>query len=174
VSDHTGLSPEAVGPNAVGEDDRQGPAGAVVGPLETVSQGRSGAQQLEGARRDVHAIQAIFDALSLTKAAHMRTTFPLFVVAAFVMGCVGEAAAQPLGIFRWQLSPYCNVLTLLPTANGPVYRLEGFDDQCGGARAAVIGMAVVNANGTIGFGLTVVTAPGAAPLHVDVSLNLAG
>ena len=33
-------------------------------------------------------------------------------------------------------------------------------------------MAVVNANGTIGFGLTVVTAPGAAPLHVDVSLNL--
>ena len=102
----------------------------------------------------------------------MRTAFPLLVVAAFLVGCIGEAAAQPLGIFRWQLSPYCNVLTLLPTANGPVYRLEGFDDQCGGARAAVIGMAVVNANGTIGFGLTVVTAPGAAPLHVDVSLNL--
>ena len=101
----------------------------------------------------------------------MRTSFPLFVVAAFLVGCVGEAAAQPLGTFRWQ-QPYCNILTLLPTANGPVFRLEGFDNQCGGARAAVIGMAVVNANGTIGFGLTVVTAPGAAPLHVDVSLDL--
>ena len=32
-------------------------------------------------------------------------------------------------------------------------------------------MAVVNGDGTIGFGLTVVTAPGAAPLHLDVSLN---
>ena len=51
----------------------------------------------------------------------MRTSFPLFVVAAFLVGCLGEAAAQPLGTFRWQLSPYRNVLTLLPTANGPVY-----------------------------------------------------
>jgi hypothetical protein len=82
-----------------------------------------------------------------------------------------DVAAQPLGIFRWQLSPFCNVLTLLPTSNGPVYRLEGFDDQCGTTRAAVIGMAVVNADGTIGFGLTVVSAPGAAPVHVDVSLD---
>jgi hypothetical protein len=29
-----------------------------------------------------------------------------------------SAAAQPLGVFRWQLQPYCNVVTLAVTQNG--------------------------------------------------------
>ncbi len=74
---------------------------------------------------------------------------------------VDEADAQPLGTFRWQLQPYCNVLTVVVTQVGAVYRVEGTDDQCGAATAAsVIGTAFPNPNGSIGFGLNVVAAPG--------------
>jgi hypothetical protein len=84
------------------------------------------------------------------------------------------AAAQTLGTFRWQLQPYCNVVTLTVTLNGGVYTLDGFDDQCGaGRRASVAGTAFLNPDGSIGIGLAIVTAPSGAPLHVDVALNLA-
>src|SRR5262245_21243543 len=84
------------------------------------------------------------------------------------------AGAQPLGTFRWQLSPFCNVLSLQVTQIGTQYRLEGFDDQCGtGPRAAAVGLVVANPDGTLEFGLTVVTATAAAPAHVDVTFNIA-
>lgn len=87
---------------------------------------------------------------------------------------VGSAAdAQPLGTFRWQLQPYCNVVTLAVTQTGGVYTLDGFDDQCGAAtRAPITGTAVTNPNGTIEIGLNVVVSPHAAPLHVAVPLNV--
>ncbi|MGD9902135.1 MAG: tail fiber domain-containing protein [Vicinamibacterales bacterium] len=89
---------------------------------------------------------------------------------------VGPApvAAQPLGTFRWQLQPFCNVVTLAVTQNGAIYRLEGTDDQCGnGADAAsVTGTAFPNPDGTIGFGLNVVTTPGGRPLHVDAEIAI--
>jgi len=82
---------------------------------------------------------------------------------------VAEVGAQPLGTFRWQLPPFCNVVTVAITQNGAVDRLEGTDDQCGnGADAAsVTGTAFPNAGGTIGFGPNIVTTPGGRPLHVD-------
>jgi len=88
--------------------------------------------------------------------------------------CTTPAAfAQSLGTFRWQLLPYCNVLTLTVTQNGGVYALDGFDDQCGaGVRASVTGTAFPNPAGTIGVGLNVVTAPGGTPLHLEVALSL--
>lgn len=83
-------------------------------------------------------------------------------------------AAQPLGSFTWQLTPYCNVLTLAVTQTGSQYRLEGYDDQCGvGPRAAVTGLVVPNPDGTLEFGLTIVTATTALPAHVDVSFTIA-
>lgn len=82
------------------------------------------------------------------------------------------ASAQSLGTFRWQLSPYCNVLTLVVTQIGTQYRFEGTDDQCGATtRAPVLGLGVPNADGTLEFGLTIVTATG--PAHVDVTFNVA-
>ena len=83
------------------------------------------------------------------------------------------ATAQPLGTFRWQLQPFCNVVTVAVTQNGAVFRLEGTDDQCGsGADAAsVTGTAFPNPDGTIGFGLNVVTTPGGRPLHVDAEIT---
>ena len=84
------------------------------------------------------------------------------------------AAAQPLGSFRWQLQPYCNVLTLAVVQQGGQYQLDGTDDQCGAAQAAgVRGLAFQNPNGSIGFGLTIVTAPGGTPIHVDATISIA-
>ena len=87
---------------------------------------------------------------------------------------VADAAAQPLGTFRWQQQPYCNVITFNVVQQGAIYQLDGFDDQCGGAaaRAAAAGIAVVNPSGTIGFGLTIVTAPGGSPVHIDATISL--
>ena len=81
------------------------------------------------------------------------------------------ADAQPLGTFRWQLQPHCNVLSLTVTQVEGVYRLEGTDDQCGAgrARASVLGLAFQNPSGAIGMGLTIVTAPGGVAVHVDAA-----
>lgn len=98
----------------------------------------------------------------------------LLAVAAVVPVTATVAAAQTVGTFRWQQQPYCNVLTLTVTQNGGIYHLDGFDDQCGAAvRASASGLAFPNPNGTIGFGLTVVTSPGATPVHVDATITLA-
>jgi hypothetical protein len=92
-----------------------------------------------------------------------------------VLCAVSSATAQPLGVFRWQLQPFCNVVSLSVTQNGGLYTLDGTDDQCGTApQASVTGMAFVNPGGTIGFGLTIVAAPGGAPVHVDATITLPG
>jgi hypothetical protein len=104
----------------------------------------------------------------------MRTRHVGLAVGILFAGLWGTAAAQPVGTFRWQLQPFCNVVTVAITQNGAVYRLEGSDDQCGGGAdaASVTGTAFPNADGTIGFGLNVVTAPGGRPVHVDAEISL--
>ena len=90
-----------------------------------------------------------------------------------VLSFARPVAAQPLGTYVWQLTPYCNVLVLAATQLGSQYRLEGFDDQCGiGPRAAVTGFVVPNLDGTLEFGLTVVTATSALPAHIDVTFSI--
>lgn len=86
----------------------------------------------------------------------------------------GAALAQPLGTFSWQLSPFCNVVTVNVTQTGALYTLDGFDTQCGGAapRAPLVGVITINPNGTLGMGLTVVTAPSGAPVHVAATITL--
>jgi hypothetical protein len=98
----------------------------------------------------------------------------LAILVLSVLG-VAEASAQALGTFRWQQQPYCNVVTFNVVQQGVIYQLDGFDDQCGGAapRAAAAGLAVLNPNGTIGFGLTIVTAPGGSPVHIDATITFA-
>ena len=99
----------------------------------------------------------------------LRTAIAL--VAAPLIASAAEA--QPIGSFRWQLQPYCNVVTLSVTQNGSVFRLEGTDDQCGaGGSASVTGTAFQNPGGGIGFGLNIVSAPGGAPVHVDATVSL--
>jgi len=93
---------------------------------------------------------------------------------ALAMVAATAAQAQPLGTFRWQLQPYCNIVTVAVTQNGGIYRLEGTDDQCGAsASASIIGTAFVNVDGTIGMGLNVVSAPAGQALPVSASISLA-
>ncbi len=92
-----------------------------------------------------------------------------------VLGMAARADAQTIGTFAWQYQPYCNVITVTVTQVGAIYRVEGFDDQCGAAaRTSVVGMAFPNPDGTIGLGLTIVATPGGAPVHVDATVTAPG
>jgi hypothetical protein len=91
-------------------------------------------------------------------------------------GCAGSmgavAHAQPLGTFRWQLQPFCNVVELNVIQLGGVFTLDGFDDQCGAAqRAPAVGIASPNPDGTIGFGLHIVAA-GGGPVHLEAAITM--
>lgn len=80
---------------------------------------------------------------------------------------------QGLGPFRWQLAPFCNVITVTLVPQGAQYLVDGTDDLCGASRlASVVGRAFPNPDGSIGFGLTTVTTTAAAPIHVDARIDL--
>ena len=90
------------------------------------------------------------------------------------LGAAGEAVAQPVGTFTWQLQPFCNVVTVSVRQDGGVYTLDGYDNQCGATqRAPLVGLATPNPDGTIGLGLHIVTVPGGRSVHVDARLTLA-
>lgn len=85
----------------------------------------------------------------------------------------GTAAAQPLGVFRWQLQPFCNIISVVVTATGSIFTLQGTDDQCGGPQqASAVGTAFQNPDGTIGLGFTIIGASGGQPGHVDATVTL--
>jgi hypothetical protein len=102
-----------------------------------------------------------------------RRLFATLLSMVFATAVPGVVHAQPLGTFRWQLQPYCNIVTVAVTQNGGVYRLEGTDDGCGAQSASVIGTAFLNADGSVGIGLNVVAAPGGQPFPVSATLSLA-
>lgn len=90
-----------------------------------------------------------------------------------MLAVTAAAHAQSIGTFTWQQQPYCNLLVVNIVQQGGVYQVDGYDNQCGATtRAAVTGMAFPNPDGTIGMGLTIVTAATAAPLHLSVALTL--
>jgi hypothetical protein len=83
--------------------------------------------------------------------------------------------AQSLGTFRWQLQPFCNAVVVEVTQAGAVYTVDGYDDQCGAAqRAPLVGLATPNPDGSIGFGLNVVTVPGGRGVQIDARISLPG
>ena len=97
------------------------------------------------------------------------------VLLVLTLGTLTPAGAQSLGTFRWQLQPYCNVLTVSITQVGGVYRAEGTDDQCGAAtQGSVIGTAFPNPDGSIGLGFNIVATPGGRDVAVDAKVSLPG
>jgi hypothetical protein len=98
----------------------------------------------------------------------------ILLLASVLMASAAHAQA-PLGTFRWQLEPHCNIVSVTVTQSGGVYRLEGTDDQCGagGDLASAIGTAFLNPDGSVGLGLNVVSTPGGAPVHVDATISVA-
>ncbi|MEP7117980.1 MAG: hypothetical protein ABI880_10380 [Acidobacteriota bacterium] len=103
----------------------------------------------------------------------MRFLAARLLVAALVLA-PAMAAAQSLGTLTWQLQPFCNRLTLTIDQSGSTYSLQGFDDQCGvdpGRRAAAVGTAVLNGDGSVELGVTIVTAPSGRAVHVDARVS---
>jgi len=97
----------------------------------------------------------------------------LVLVGASVLLGATPVSAQPLGSLTWQLQPYCNRVTVNVRQDGAVYTLDGTDDQCGAAqRAPVVGVAAVNPDGSIGFGLNIV-APSGQPVPVQARISVA-
>lgn len=100
-----------------------------------------------------------------------RSWFGL-AIAIGLLGAAAETRAQDLGTYRWQLAPYCNTVTLQLTQANQIYRLEGYDDQCGGGvRAAVSGTAHLNPNGTLSFAVTT-TRPDGLTISTSASITL--
>jgi len=99
-----------------------------------------------------------------------RRLGPGLLLATLLLG--GSSAAQPLGTFTWQLQPYCNRVTVNVRQDGSVYTLDGTDDQCGAAqRAPIVGVAAPNPDGSIAFGLNVVS-PSGQPVPVQARIQV--
>ena len=99
--------------------------------------------------------------------------FLAVVVGALTVGA-GPVLAQSQFTLSWQLQPFCNNLTLNITQQGAIYTVDGFDDQCGAPqRAPLAGVATQNPDGTIGFGLHIVTVPGGRSVDIDARIALA-
>ncbi len=98
-----------------------------------------------------------------------------WVVFVGVLGLVASPGyAQVLGPFTMQLAPFCNVITFTVAAQGPIFSVAGFDDNCGGAtRLSAAGSLFSNPNGTVGGGLSIIAA-GQAASPVALTINPAG
>lgn len=93
------------------------------------------------------------------------------LMAGVVVGTT-EVSAQVLGTFRWQLAPFCNVVSLRVEQKGALYELSGTDDRCGGPQAAAAsGTAHVNPSGTASIALTVIR-PDGIPVASNASIDL--
>jgi hypothetical protein len=100
----------------------------------------------------------------------------VLVLLTSLLASTSPAEAQRLGTFRWQLAPFCNVLTLTVDQVAGHYVLSGTDDLCDAAiPAGVTGTANLNRDGTIGLKMTVVRPDGwAVGTSAAVSLGLSG
>lgn len=105
---------------------------------------------------------------------HPRAFALVLIAVVLVLAPVAPVTAQPIATLRWQLSPYCDLITLTVTQTGGTLTLDGFDTRCDTNRlAAVTGVALPNPNGTVDLGFTIVTTPAGAPIHVDATVDLA-
>ncbi len=96
------------------------------------------------------------------------------VLAALCLASISTSAyAQSLGTFRWQLQPFCNVMTVNVTQQGAIYVLDGTDDRCGNGNqpGSAVGIAFLTPQGLVGFGITTVL-PGGIPVHTEATLSL--
>lgn len=104
----------------------------------------------------------------------MRRVTALAFVFGVTIGAARPAEAQSLGVFSWQVQPYCNRITGVVTQVAGVYTLDAFDDACGAAqRIPVSGTLTPNPDGTIEVGLAQIAASGIA-LHTTARISLPG
>ncbi len=100
----------------------------------------------------------------------IRPSTFVFVLLAYCF-LSSSAEAQVIGTFRWQFQPYCNVVTFMVEQRGGAYLLTGSDNQCGGAPSPALGTAILNPDGTVGLGLSVVS-PTASISTIKATVSL--
>lgn len=88
---------------------------------------------------------------------------------ALVLVAASWVDAQVIGEFKWQMQPYCNVLTLAVVQQGSQFQLTGVDSLCGAGSAPVTGTAVLS-GGTVAMGLTISLPSGRAE-HVTAVVS---
>jgi hypothetical protein len=70
------------------------------------------------------------------------------------------------------MQPYCNRVTLTLTNSPGGFTLSGSDDRCGSvSKGSAAGVAVFNADGTVGLNFTIVTPPAGLAVHVSASVS---
>ncbi|MGE0814649.1 MAG: hypothetical protein AB7O28_14895 [Vicinamibacterales bacterium] len=101
----------------------------------------------------------------------MSNTKAICLALALTGVATASADAQTIGTFRWQLSPFCNVLSLTIVQQGSFYQLTGTDDGCGSTGVApVTGTAFVSGSSVI-MGFTVISATGGSRQY-SATINL--
>ena len=84
----------------------------------------------------------------------------LWLSAVAVLLSPAGASAQVFVTFTWQMQPFCNRVTLTLINSPGGFTLSGSDDRCGAvSKSGATGVAVFNANGTLGLNFTIVTPP---------------
>jgi hypothetical protein len=101
----------------------------------------------------------------MTRAIHWLT-------AVFAMLAPASAGAQVFGTFAWQMQPYCNRVTLTLTNTAGGFTVGGSDDRCGAAeKGSASGVAVFNADGTVGLNFTILTPPSGQAVNVSARVS---
>jgi hypothetical protein len=103
-----------------------------------------------------------------------QSFFAVVFLSSLLLFSGAASAVESLGTFTWQLFPFCNVLTLTIVSDGPIATVSGYDNGCGaGQRQAVVGSAFPNPDGTVGIGVTILSATG-LPSHVQALIAAGG
>lgn len=93
-------------------------------------------------------------------------------VTAMVVGLLpARTDAQTIGTFRWQVNPFCNVLSLTIVQQGAFFQLTGTDDGCGSNAVAPVTGTAFLAGSSVTMGFTVISATGGSRQY-SASINL--
>lgn len=102
----------------------------------------------------------------------MKTLTATYVALVLTGLAATSADAQTIGTFRWQLSPFCNVLSLTIVQQESTYQLVGTDDGCGTTSVApVTGTAIVASASSVVMGFSVIS-PAAGSRQYSATINL--
>lgn len=102
----------------------------------------------------------------------MRTLTATCTALALTGLMAASADAQTIGTFRWQLSPFCNVVSLTIIQQGSSYQLTGTDDGCGtGGIAPATGTALVASASSVVMGFSVISPTGGSRQY-SATINL--
>ena len=90
-----------------------------------------------------------------------------------IASAAGSACAQSLGTFRWNLSPFCNVLNLTITQTPQGYSGAGFDDSCGSTQVPIDAIFTVSGGSTVRGTFSEIL-PDGSTIFTSLQLSLSG